>query len=71
MKGGVYLDACIVIDLVEGRPDQQDCLWLPRSGDWASIILMENQIDKNVFPVTIPEKQRFLALFIKSITLPD
>ncbi|WP_058556787.1 type II toxin-antitoxin system VapC family toxin [Thiohalocapsa sp. ML1] len=26
MKGSVYLDTCIVIDLVEGRPDQQDCL---------------------------------------------
>ncbi len=26
MKGSVYLDACIVIDLVEGRPDQQDRL---------------------------------------------
>jgi hypothetical protein len=28
---------------------------------------MENQIDKNAFPVTIPEKQRFLALFIRNI----
>ena len=26
MTGSVYLDACMIIDLVEGRPDQQECL---------------------------------------------